>query len=285
MNALTPIQLQTPNVLLIGPPGTGKTYSVTTLLKSGIEVFVLMTEPGAVETLLDAVTKERLDVSKLHWNYCPPASQGWSAITDMAKMINQMGFEDLAKIKSGVGKQQSNQIMKLLGALQNFQCERTGQGYGDVTSWGPNRCLVIDSLTGLNILAMDNTVGQKPTPAPGEWGTAMNLEEKLILKLTSDLRCFFVLIAHIDRVTDEVTTYQRIVPAALGSKLGPKIGRFFSEVVLASRDKAGGFFWSTNDSMADLKFRALPMSDKLAPSFAPIVDTYRKRVATAGAVT
>jgi hypothetical protein len=275
---LPQIELQTPNVLVIGPPGVGKTYSIVTLLKAGIETFCLLTEPNAIETLLDAVIKTGADMNLLHWCYTPPASAGWSGITGMAKAINTYSFEDLAKQKSGVEKSQSNQIMKLLNACANFPCERTGQSYGDITSWGPNRALVLDSLTGLNILAMDNTVGQKPTPAPGEWGTAMNLEEKLILKLTSDLKCFFVLLAHIDRVTDEVMMTTRIVPAALGNKLGPKIGRFFSEIVLA-RKVNNTYVWATSDAMADLKNRALPLGDALAPSYQPIIDAYRKRVA------
>lgn len=284
MNTLAPLlkastTLQTPSVLMMGPPGTGKTYSIMTLLKAGIETFVLMTEPHAIETVLDACAKNNVSLDKLHWCYTPPAAQGWAGLNDMAVKINTMTYEDLAKIKVGIEKRSSNQVMKLLNACANFPCERTGQHYGDITTWGNDRALVIDSLSGLNVLVMDNTVGQKPTPAQGEWGTAMNLEEKLILKLTSDLNCYFILIAHIDRVVDEVSMMQRITPAALGSKLGPKIGRFFSEVILTQKDKQNNFTWSTLDGMADLKNRAFPASSAIVPSFQLLVDAYRKRLA------
>jgi hypothetical protein len=61
--------------------------------------------------------------------------------------------------------------------------------------------------------------------------------------------------------------------------LAPKIPRFFSEVILARRS-AEGFTWSTASNDADLKNRALPVSSKLVPDFTPIVDAYKRRVAT-----
>ena len=61
------------NVLLIGPAGTGKTYSVATLVESGIEVFYLALEPG-----LEALLGYWIDAGKpvpanLHWHFLPPA--------------------------------------------------------------------------------------------------------------------------------------------------------------------------------------------------------------------
>jgi hypothetical protein len=106
----------------------------------------------------------------------------------------------------------------------------------------------------------------------------MNSLEMLLLKLTADCKCFFVLTAHIDKEPNELTGGTTIYASALGRKLAPKIPRFFSEVVLAKR-AADGFSWSTASSEADLKNRALPVSSKLEPDFRPIVEAYRRRVA------
>ena len=40
-------------VLLLGETGSGKTYSLRTLLDAGLEVFVIATEPGLLEVLGD----------------------------------------------------------------------------------------------------------------------------------------------------------------------------------------------------------------------------------------
>jgi hypothetical protein len=268
--------LSAPKILLMGAPGTGKSFSLSTLIAEGVETFILATEPNAVDTVLDACALRKTDTSRLHWSYITPASAGWTALADMARTINIMGYEDIQKIKSGVSKTNTNQISKLIQALQDFKCDHCGLSFGDCSTWGPGRALVLDSLSGLNVLAMSNTIGLKPAAHQGEWGVAMNLEEQLIQGLTMSLSCYFVLTAHLNRERDEITGGTTISPAALGSKLGPRIGRFFSEVILAKRVK-DQFVWSTSEAQTEVKNRALPISDNLTPTFKPIVDVHKRR--------
>jgi hypothetical protein len=289
MNTTTPAtalarSVKPPSVLLMGPSGTGKTYSVPTLLAAGLEVFVLITEPNGLDTLLDSCRVRKLDTARLHWHYVEPASPGWTAMTQMAQTVSSMGYDDITKIKSGVGKGETRQFIEVLKSLANFIDDKDGQSYGDVTAFPADRALVVDSLSGLNLMAMDLTIGMKPAAHQGEWGVAMNLEEKLILQLTSQLKCYFVLIAHVDKELNEITGAQQIMAAALGRKLAPRLQRFFSEVVLTKRGKDGAAFqWSTSDTLADLKNRALPISDSLPPSFEVVVKAHQSRLAQIGA--
>lgn len=197
-----------------------------------------------------------------------------------------MDFESLAKIKSGIGKEHTRPAaMKLLSTLSNFTCERTGKAYGDVTSWGPDRCFALDSLSGLSVLAWNLTVGHKPTAHMGEWSIAMNFISDLVMKLTSDRNCYFVLTAHIEKEMNEITGVNQIMTSTLGKKLAPKLPRFFSEVIYAKKPgkMSDPFTWATIDPSASLKNRGLPMSDKLAPDFKQVVDSYTARVKSAGA--
>jgi hypothetical protein len=270
--------LQPPHCLLMGPAGSGKTTSLATYARAGIECFVIITEPTGVDSLLDAWEREKLDINLLHYCVVAPASPGWSGLKDLGIRINAMSYKDISELKSGIGKDSMKQFPKLLANLENFHDERTGQKFGDVTSWDSNRCLAIDSLSGISLIALQHTVGFKPSPHQGEWGIAMSAVEMLILKLSSDCNCFFALTAHIEKEPDEITGMAKVAVSTLGRKLAPKIPRFFSEVIRARKDAGGKFLWSTQDGEADLKNRALPSSGSIPQDFGPIIEAYRRRV-------
>lgn len=256
------------NMLLIGASGAGKTTSIKTLIAKGITPFVVFTEPG--QEVLSDVPKE-----KLHWHYIPPASQEWGAMIETAGFINKLTFEAITKMADSK-RSQYDQFVDLLTSLNNFKCDRTGESFGDVCKWGTDRAIVVDSLTGVGIMAMGLVVGGKPVKGPGDWQVAMDLVEKLFQKLCMDTQAHFLLIAHAERELDEIAGGSRIMASTLGKKLAPKLPRFFSDVVLA--DKQGTkFTWSTAALGADLKARNLPLADGLAPDFAQIVEKWGKQ--------
>lgn len=280
--------MQPPAALIEGAPGSGKTFSLATLAKAGIETFVIMTEPGGVESLIDAADAIKAPMDKLHWTSVQPAAAGWLALEQMITTVGTTSYEDITKLKSGVGKSETRvPAMKFLNSLKDFRCERTGKSYGDVSSWDHSRALCVDSLSGLSLMAMALTIGYKPAAHQGEWGVAMNFLEQLLLKLTSDRQSFFVLTAHVEKEQNELTGVNQIMASTLGRKLAPKIPRFFSEVVYAKRTIVQGqplFSWSTIDNAADLKNRALPISATLPPTFEPVVAAYLRRTKLAGAM-
>lgn len=222
------------------------------------------------------MTRLKLPREKLHYAYIAPASEKWSDLMAMAKQINAMSYEDLASIKSGINKTGYQQFYQLLSLLSDFTDQRSGQKFGPVDSWSADRALAIDSMSGLNYMAMSMLVGAKPAAHQGEWGVAMNALEKLIMKLTSDLDCFLVMTAHVEKEFDEIAGKMNVMASMLGKKLAPKIPRLFSDVILAKRE-GGQHFWSTTAAGVDLKTRNLPLSDKLAPSFEQIVKSWRAR--------
>lgn len=281
---LVPRALQPPSVLLLGDAGAGKSWSLATLVEAGLELFVLSTEPNGMDSVLDSLAEKKLPIDKVHWHAVSPSAPGWDALMDVAKKVNTMSYSEIAELKSGISKPKMDQWMNLLLSCKDFVDDRTGQHYGDVTEWGPDRALVIDSLSGLNKMAREYVVGLKPNLHQGEWGTAMSLEEGLIWQLCANRRCFFVLTAHLDRNVDEITQSTKLMVKALGNKLAPDIPKNFSEVVLAKRgtDKTP-FLWSTADMQTTVKNRALAFNGELPPTFVPIVEAHRRRLAAAAA--
>lgn len=263
------------NVMLCGTTGTGKTHALRTLVAAGLEVFVLFTEPG-MEVLAD------IPPEKLHWHYIAPASPAFADMISSAQKINTMSFDALTKLPD-INKRNYTEFIDVLTTLSNFRCDRTGESYGSVDEWGPERAIVVDSLTGLSIMAMNLVAGSKPVKSMADWGVAIDNLERLITKLCVDTKCHFILLAHLERETDEVTGGSSLMASTLGRKLAPKLPRFFSDVVQAKRN-VDKFVWSTAASNVDLKARNLPIADNLPPSFIPIIASWQKHQPKAIAV-
>jgi hypothetical protein len=254
--------------MLCGTTGTGKTHSIRTLVEAGLEVFVLFTEPG-MEVLAD------LPKDKLHWKYIAPSSPDFADMISSAEKINTMSFEMLTKLPD-INKRKYAEFVSVLTCLSNFICDRTGQAYGSVDSWGPDRVLVVDSLTGLSLMAMNLVTGSKPVKSMADWGVAIDNLERLITKLCVDTKCHFVLTAHLEREVDEVTGGTSLMASTLGRKLAPKLPRYFSDVIHVKRDGAK-FVWSTASTNVDLKARNLPLAENLLPSFGQIYASWKAK--------
>ncbi|NOJ26544.1 MAG: hypothetical protein DA330_00830 [Nitrososphaera sp.] len=265
---MTKSPIPAPKVILMGPSGTGKTHSIRTLIDAGITPFVIFTEPG-MEVLSD------VPVEKLHWKYIPPAATNLQSILDIATKVNKFTFEMLTKM-TDADRAKYNQFLEVINTCNNFICDRDGKSYGSADSWGTNRWLVFDSLTGLGKMAMSLVVGGKPTKSMPDWGLAQDMIRKLIDYETTNMRAGFLLIAHIARERDEVTGGTYVTINTLGQKLAPELPLFFSDVILARRE-GDKFTWSAAETGADTKARNVPLAANLKPSFVQLIDTWKKK--------
>jgi hypothetical protein len=255
------------SVLLVGVTGTGKTTSLKTLVNAGVTPFVILTEPhGAV--LAD------IPCPKLHWHYVKPMAHSWSDLVETAIKVNTFDLNTLAK--GTADRTKHRQFVEVLNTLNNFKCDRCQQEYGDVGLWHTNRAIAIDSMTGLNPMAMALVAGDKPVKAQADWQIAQNTILQLIQKLCTDRRCHFILTGHLERETDEVTGGMILTVSTLGKKLGPQIPRFFDEVIHTVREETR-FRWSNTSLNVDLKARLLPLSSTLQPSFVPLIEAWKAK--------
>jgi hypothetical protein len=263
------------NVLLMGPAGSGKTYSIKTLVDAGVEVFYLMLEPG-LESLLGAWTDFGKEVpANLHWHQLKAPTASFADLIDSASKINTLSLDGLAKMQDP-NRSKHNQFIELLNALNNFPDDRSGEKFGAVNTWGTNRALVIDGMTGLNRAALSLVVGGKPVKSQSDWGIAQDQVEKIVRMLCDGCPCHFVLIAHVERETDQVLGGVKLTVSTLGKALAPKIPAMFSDVILTVREGTK-WSWDTGNTQADVKARNVPFKAGLEAAFGQIVEKWKSR--------
>ena len=260
-------QLPGSKIILMGESGSGKTYSIRTLLKAGIRPMVLFTEPG-METLSD------IPKDKWSYAYIKPSTDGWENLISSATKVNTLNFDTLSKM-GDVNRSKHTQFIDVLNICKSF-VDHEGKDWGPVQDWGTDRCLVIDSLSGLSDMIMQLVVGSKPVRQLQDWMIAQNTLEAFVNKCVTDLNCWFVLITHVEREKDEISGGMNIMVSTLGRKLAPKLPKYFSDAILAHRI-GKDFYWSTAESNAAVKSRNLPISDKLQPDFSLLVKEWEKK--------
>lgn len=266
MNSPSKSPVPGPKVILMGDSGTGKTYSIKTLLDAGITPFIIFTEPG-METIGDVL-------DKCYYTYIPPAQAGWDGLLNIGKMVNVLAYDGIAKMTDS-NKSKYDELLKVMQACNNF-VDQNGKNWGDVMNFGTDKALVIDSLSGLNDMASNLVVGGKPVKGMQDWQVAQNMLKKLTDKLCTGCRCTFILTAHISRETDEVTGGTRLMVNTLGKSLAPNLPAYFSDVIQTVR-VGNEWFWDLSGTNIAVKGRNVPFLAKQQPSFQPLIENWKAK--------
>lgn len=277
-----------PNIMLEGPSGTGKTFALGTLVDwaqaHDMKVRALFVENG-LETLLGYWT----DVGTPPFNRSTPAEipacLAWhqqltkpinlTALMRAADSVGKLNYEGITKYQDPE-RSQNNAFWKILETCSSFIDDRTGANLGALDSWGNDTIFVLDSLSELANACMKMVIGSKPTAAPPDYGVAQNNLMNFLRLCTQGTAASFVLIAHVDRIKDDMTGSTRIMTKAIGSAISPDIPPLFSDVIYTQRE-ADKFFWDTAAYGVDTKTRSLGYRSKIDPSFGPLMDTWLKR--------
>lgn len=268
-----------PKILLMGPSGTGKTYSLGTIVDWAAanqkQVFVLFTENG-LETLLGYWRDRGLEVPEcLHYQVLRTVPLGLADLMDAADKVGKLPYEAITKL-TDPKRGQNNSAYKILAACSNFKDDRTGKTFGPVELWASDKIFINDSLSETANAFMKMVIGNKPTASQPDYGLAQNNLMNFIRLLTQALQCTFVMTAHIDRQTEFVSQTSKIVVKAIGQAISSDIPPLFSDVILTVREGAT-FYWDTAAFGADTKTRSLGYRSKITPDFAAIMDVWKKR--------
>jgi hypothetical protein len=254
--------------LLIGGTGSGKTHSLRTWVDAGITPMCIVMEPHAMRVLGD------IPPDKLHAMYIKPSQGNLIGLKAIVGQIATMTYEQLTKVQDN-SRMTNNRFEAILNALMDFKCDRTGKSFGNIGTWGTDRALCIDGLSGLVLASKSIAIGNKPTMSPSDYNTVQKPIENLINQLCTDYQFHFTLIAHAEREMDPTFGGSKLMASVPGKALAPVLPRFFSDVILAKR-MGQKFYWDTADTQADLKATNCPINAELPPSFYPMVESWKK---------
>jgi hypothetical protein len=277
--ATTPAPILTvPSTLFLGPAGSGKSDALTSALEFGKKLFVISTEANGLDSIINSFRRRRtvrpdLSLDNLYWQYIPPATLDTVMMLQKAKLANTNDVGDLQKLAANtLYRDKFPQFANLIRSFANLKDDRTQKVIGNIADLDDNWVLALDSLTSLTTMVTQNCKGIRPTTNQGEIGVIQELIRDLINNLTS-LRCFFVLTAHIERETDEISQRERVMASTIGKKLAPQIPLYFSEVVKTYADN-DGFWGSTIDPDATVKARYYPRAAKFPLTLGPVINGY-----------
>lgn len=271
-----------PNVLLNGPTGTGKTYSLGTLVdwaaKHEKEVFYLDIE-RSLETLLGYWRDRSLEVPAcLHWHQLGIAPISLAKIIKGAADVGALSFDALTKTMDPNRGGDNNPFWKFLQACADFPDDRTGKRFGafdDATKFNAGHIIILDNFTELSNLAAKMVIGAKPMMALQEYGLAQNNLMNWV-RLVVNQPFSFVMTAHPARDKDEVSGATRTTISTVGTAIQAQIPPLFSDVIYTVREGTN-FYWDTAAYGVETKTRSLGYRSKITPDFAQIMDLWLKR--------
>jgi hypothetical protein len=244
----------------MGPSGTGKTGALLSLLQAGYQISVLDMDNG-LDWLVNKLRKDR---------------------PDLLKNLSFQTFKDKYKMTSagptyvGVPKAYTNAIQ----ALEKWDD-------GTIPSeWGPNRVLVLDSLTFFGNAAYNWKDALNPTVKDKRqiYGNAQDAVADILDAITSpDFKTNVIVLTHVrwKKVRDADGNESSIGggPSAIGEALMDRIGTYFNTVGLCESAGSGVNtrrqirFAST--SLIDLKNAAVAMPDTPVPLATGLADYFK----------
>ncbi len=200
-------------LLYIGASGTGKTGSLLSLMQAGYKIRVIDLDAG-LDALYHFSQANNVDLNLLEY---VDVRDKWESSAMGPVVKRPQAFRD---------------AMKYLDKWEDGS---------NPAEWGSDTILVIDSLTNLGKAAYEWARGMDPSNRDKrQWfNTGQQAIDSFLAALTdSSFKTNVIVCTHIDLVTDASGMVKGFA-SSLGSALGPKIPRYFNNMVAAESKTMG----------------------------------------------
>jgi hypothetical protein len=265
------------NTILQGHVGGGKTRSLLTLLPeyedergrvhkgAGLTTLTIPMEPG-----YQHIFGKHGCAQGLHTHYHLPSGVDWDTISVYVKLLRDMSLKDVQDVQDPK-KRQYTGFAELFDVCKNYVCDGCGKEFGPINELDDSHAVCLDSLSPLSVLVTQAVCGGKPVPSRPEYFGMLGFALSFLRLLFQATKCSVVLTAHIDRELDPVTGESTLTLDTIGQRLVKQIVKMPDELVTAYEED-GQYYWSNLRGRTGqvVKHRALPLSDRLDPSFRQI---------------
>lgn len=211
-------------LLFIGDSGSGKTGGLASLARAGYELFIYDFDNG-LDILANILQHEKNAdevLQRVHYQ----------TFTDEMKTLS-----DGTTIPKGAPKAFSNALKQ----LNHWKTDE--EDFGPPKEFGPDRIVVIDSLSFLSSAAMRLTLSNQGRagewPWQSDWGIAQDYVRGVLEMLySSSFQTNVIVNAHIQFIEAEGGE-TKAYPNTLGRKLPPQVGTYFNTAVGAQTKGSG----------------------------------------------
>lgn len=226
-------------LLIVGDSGSGKTGALSSLVDADYNIRVLDFDNGL--SVLKGYVRDKSKLANVHY----------LTLRDELQLV---GGKMVVK--------KANACQRALEALdKGGDLWGVDSGIPPLQQWTPRDVLVVDSLalmgrSALLMVMQADGAGMK-NPEIQHYGAAMEMLERFIGQVTSAaINCNVVVNTHLYTPNNSV----RPAPDALGDKLGPKIPKYFDNMISLSITANERTFKTKKDGLLPLK-TSIPLKD------------------------
>lgn len=288
------------NVLLYGRGGSGKSFSIATLLKKeqlehtpNLKIKFLMAEKNCLYGLEDGLDyyKIKPEAGQLSYLLITPKVTAGNNSKIMANNFQEnfmMKSDAEAKtVKSGASdRSHITEYYDILRSTASFKGTDWATGEiiddGDVLKFDCNTIFVVDSLTTIVDYLVKVVKGSRQAIIPADYqNVQQNLNNQIFTQFCEVMsQASFILLAHShlgqdpdviqpksqDVMAGKAEYIMKTYPRVFGQALN-NISNKFTETIYAYTEFGGKYYWAGEKERIETSVRKVPRKDKLVPDF------------------
>lgn len=240
-NMLEHPSASTVKVMCASDSGMGKTGALAPLVDAGFNLRILDFDKGL--SVLNGFVKDKSKLANVHY-------------------VDGLQ-DDFSLVGGRVGVKKAAAFQRGMDALDKGGPDFWGVDIPPVKDWTARDILVLDTLSSAGRsalwLVMQMNAAQFKNPEIQHYGVAMeNIERLLGMIMSPMVPCHVIINTHVTSIEGDA----RLFPEALGSKLPPKVGRYFDNVVAINLTAGNRVFQTKKAGMLPLK-TAVPLPDTI----------------------